>query len=257
MADTDRFAHIYLSPHLDDVALSCGGRIWQQTRVGERVAVVTVFAAAPEPDAQLSSYARGLHARWGQLKEAVQQRQEEDRQALLLLGAEPLHWPYTDCIYRRTPGGDFPYSGEEALWGEIHPSEADLVEELADRIQALPLLTRGVLYVPLAVGRHVDHRIVRQAAEGSDRPLTYYEDFPYAEDRGAVDIARAGGAWKAELLPLSQEALEAKISAIARYRSQISTFWGSTTQMVAAVRAFAKRTGSGGLAERHWRPTPP
>jgi LmbE family N-acetylglucosaminyl deacetylase len=249
--------HAYLSPHLDDVALSCGGRIWQQTRAGERAVVVTVFAAAPRPDARLSPYARELHARWGQSAEAVQSRQEEDLQALALLGAEPLHWSYTDCIYRRAPGGDFPYASEGALWGEIDPSEGSLVRELADRIGALPLLPGGTLYVPLAVGRHVDHRIVRQAAESAGRPLVYYEDYPYAEDREAVEAAMADGRWKAELLPLSQEALQRKIAAIARYRSQISTFWGGAANMAAAVRAFAERMGDGQPTERYWTPTLP
>ncbi len=38
-----RYEHIYLSPHLDDVALSCGGRIVKQRSKGENVLVVTVF----------------------------------------------------------------------------------------------------------------------------------------------------------------------------------------------------------------------
>jgi LmbE family N-acetylglucosaminyl deacetylase len=253
MLGIDRNSHFYLSPHLDDVALSCGGRIWQQARAGERVTVVTVFAGAAEPDARLSSYARELQARWGHSAEAVEKRQEEDRQALSFLGAEPLHWQYRDCIYRRTPGGEFPYAREEALWGEIHPSEAGLVRELAERIRALPL--EGTLYVPLAVGRHVDHRIVRQASEGSERPLIYYEDFPYAAGRGAVEAALADSTWQAERLPLSQEALQAKIAAITRYRSQITTFWGNTSDMAAAVRAFAERTGNDRPAERYWKPT--
>jgi LmbE family N-acetylglucosaminyl deacetylase len=255
MADSDRFTHIYLSPHLDDVALSCGGRIWQQARAGEHVAVVTVFAAAPDADAQLSPYARELHVRWGGSADAVETRQREDQRALSILGAEPLHWPYADCIYRRAPGGDFPYAGEEALWGAIHPSETTLVPELAEQLRALSLRMGGTLYAPLAVGGHVDHRIVRQAAERAERPLTCYEDFPYAEAPGAVDAALTGGEWRAELVTLSQEALEAKIAAIARYRSQISTFWGSETAMAAALRASAERTGNGRPAERYWRPT--
>jgi LmbE family N-acetylglucosaminyl deacetylase len=256
MVSTDKDTQIYLSPHLDDVALSCGGRIWQQTRAGARVVVVTVFAAAPDPHTPLSSYARELHARWGQSAAAVQRRQEEDVQALALLGAEPLHWPYMDCIYRSIPGGGVPYASEDALWGEIDPSETGLIRELAVRITALWPPSRGMLYVPLGAGRHVDHRIVRQAAERAGRSLTYYEDFPYAEDRKAVKAAMTDSGWKAELLPLSQEALEGKIAAIACYRSQISTFWGDRTHMAAAVRAFAQRTGDGTPAERYWRSTP-
>ncbi|MGD2178143.1 MAG: PIG-L family deacetylase [Anaerolineae bacterium] len=255
MVGIRRYTHVYLSPHLDDVALSCGGRIWQQARAGGHVAVVTVFAAAPEPDARLSSYARELHARWGRPGEAVEKRQEEDLQALSLLDAKPLHWPYTDCIYRRTPGGDFPYASEEALWGDIHPSDAGLIRELAERIRALPLLPEGTLYTPLGVGDHVDHRILRQAAEVSEHALTAYEDFPYAQVREAAERALANRCWESELVLLSEHALGAKIAAIACYGSQTSTFWGSTMDMAAAVRAFAERTGNGRPAERYWRPT--
>lgn len=252
MFSTGRNSHIYLSPHLDDVVLSCGGRIWQQTQAGQRALVVTVFAGVPDPGVHLSSFARELHARWEQSNGAVRTRQEEDLQALALLGAQPLHWPYTDCIYRRTPDGGFPYGSEEALWGDIHPSEGGLVHELAQRIRALPLSPRGMLYSPLAVGQHVDHRLVRQAAEAAGRPLTYYEDFPYAQDRGALAAATAFAGWKATLLPLSERALERKVAAIARYRSQISTFWGNTTAMAGALRAFAQATGAGAPAERYW-----
>jgi LmbE family N-acetylglucosaminyl deacetylase len=257
MATTDGSAHVYLSPHLDDVVLSCGGRIWQQVQTGERVLVVTVFARAPEPDPCLSSYARGLHARWGQSADAVKKRQEEDLQALSLLGAESLHWPYMDCIYRCMPGGAFLYASEEALWDHIHPSETGLVQELVDRIRALPLLTGDTLYTPLGAGGHVDHRILRQAVEGSGYALIAYEDFPYAQVQQAVERALANGRWESELVILSERALDAKIAAITCYRSQVSTFWGSTADMAAAVRAFAQRTGNGRLAERYWKPRRP
>ena len=104
------YSYVYLSPHLDDVALSCGGRVWLQAQAGARVAVVTVFAGAPEPGDGLSPFAQSLHERWEQPSGAVRMRQEEDREALSVLGAAALHWPYTDCVYRTTAGGDFAYS---------------------------------------------------------------------------------------------------------------------------------------------------
>jgi LmbE family N-acetylglucosaminyl deacetylase len=259
----DEYAHVYLSPHLDDAVLSCGGRIWQQGQAGESVAVVTVFAGAPEPDVSLSSYAQRLHARWGDSVDAVEERRKENREALALLGASVKNWPYRDCVYRRTPEGDYAYASEEALWGRIHPAEGDLVRELTGRVSALPLTLQATLYVPLAVGGHVDHRIVRRAAEefgtGHHRwSLTYYEDFPYAAEPGSVRAAGpslAEDGWEAELVPLSQEALEAKMAAIARYRSQMSTFWTDRAEMAASVRAFAERRGAGRSAEWYWRPT--
>ncbi|HRD99345.1 MAG TPA: PIG-L family deacetylase [Rubrivivax sp.] len=82
---------IYLSAHLDDAALSCGGLIHQQTRRGSVVAVVTLCAGDP-PSASFSPFAEALHARW-QLSpsEAVARRREEDHAALRGLGAGAAH----------------------------------------------------------------------------------------------------------------------------------------------------------------------
>jgi LmbE family N-acetylglucosaminyl deacetylase len=256
MSNREPALHLYLSPHFDDAVFSCGGRIWRQAQSGERVKVVTVFGGAPDPASPLSPYARELHARWGGL-EAVQQRRAEDVEALAFLGTEPIHWPYLDCIYRRAPEGDFPYASEEALWGDVHPSEAALIEELAHRIRALPLASGGRLYAPLGIGDHVDHRIVRRAAEGSGQPLTCYEDFPYAQDPRAVKAALTPDPWEPELVPLSEQALRAKVAAIACYGSQISTFWGSQDAVDATVRAFAEQTGQSEPAERYWHPVGP
>jgi len=258
MTGVNGCAHIYLSPHLDDAVLSCGGRMWQQVSGGDDVTVVTVFAGAPDPSVPFSLYAEELHARWGQPVDVVRERQEEDREALASLGVEALHWSYKDCIYRRTPESDHAYDSEEALWGRIHPADVDLIQELTSRIRALRQMSSATLYAPLAVGRHVDHRVVRRAAEGSrahdhPRALTYYEDFPYAEEPDSVIAALSGAWWREELVPLSQGALRAKTAAVAHYRSQISSFWGDRAEMEASLRAFAEKTGVGLPAERYWR----
>ncbi len=254
MVGTLRYVHVYLSPHLDDAVLSCGGRIWEQVQAKESVLVITIFAGAPQRGAALSPFARVLHARWGQASEAVEQRREEDRAALAVLGAEVVHWPYKDCIYRRTSEGDFLYDSEEALWGGVHPAEEDLLGELVDRLTELPLTPDGALYVPLGVGGHVDHQLTRRAIERARGAVTYYEDYPYAEDCASVGVALGDRRWEAEVVRLSEEALEAKIAAIACYRSQISSLWMDTMDMVGAVRSFAKRRGAGRPAERYWLP---
>lgn len=253
MTVTKQYAHVYLSPHLDDAVFSCGGRIWRQRQAGEPVLVVTVFAGVREPDAALSPYARQLHQRWGH-PAAVEERRGEDRGAMALLGAEGVHWPYIDCIYRRTCNGRFLYASEQTLWGEIDPTDQKLIAELADRMAGLPLAPEGTLCVPLGVGHHVDHRIVRRAAEGSGYTLIYCEDFPYAEDREAVEGALADGEWREERVLLSQRALDAKIAAAACYDSQVSTFWTDVGDMAASMREFAERTGGGRPAERYWVP---
>jgi hypothetical protein len=176
----------------------------------------------------------------------------EDRQAHEVIGAQAVHWRYPDCIYRRTAEGHSAYPDEEALWGPIDAADASLIRRLRDRIGALSLESSGRLFVPLAVGGHVDHRIVRMAAERCGVVLTYYEDFPYAQDAKSVTNAMGGKAWHPETVRLSDAALSAKIAAITRYSTQVSTFWESPEQMAQSVRAYAERLGAGSPAERYW-----
>jgi LmbE family N-acetylglucosaminyl deacetylase len=244
--------HLYISPHLDDATLSCGGRIWQQTQAGERVLVVTIFAGAPALDAPLSPFAQEMHARWG-LADPVAARREEDAAALALLGAEGVYWSYVDYIYRQTAEGRFLCDGEEALFGEVHPAEDALIAELVDRLRELA--QEGTIYAPLAVGHHIDHQIVRRVMKGL-AGVIYYEDYPYAAKPGMLEAALEGEQWQAELVALSQEALETKIAAIVCYGSQLTSLeWADAVDMAAAVRAFAQQTGGSELAERYWQPT--
>jgi len=240
---------------LDDVVLSCGGRIWQQAQADERVLVLTVFAGTPPPDTPLSSFAQALHALWEQPGDVTAGRRKEDRAALALLGADVVHWPYTDCIYRQSPDDGFLYPNLESLWEEIDPLEEGLVAELAARIAALPLQHGGTIYAPLGVGHHVDHQIVHRAALASGHTPACYDDFPYAGNQQAKPTTPGEGRWQAELVPLSEEAVDARVAAIACYRSQISSFWADAAEMATAVRAFAEQTGAGRPAERYWKPT--
>ena len=47
--------HVFVSPHPDDAALSCGGRIASLRDRGELVAIVTVFSGAGAPGTAVSA----------------------------------------------------------------------------------------------------------------------------------------------------------------------------------------------------------
>jgi LmbE family N-acetylglucosaminyl deacetylase len=119
-------------------------------------------------------------------------------------------------------------------------------------LAALPLAPGGTLYAPLGLGHHVDHRIVQAAVQASDLRVTYYEDFPYAEDSQELAEAVAGAYLQPEVVALTETALQAKIAAIACYASQVSTFWSDPQEMGARVRAFAESIGDGQPGERYW-----
>jgi LmbE family N-acetylglucosaminyl deacetylase len=249
---------IYLSPHLDDVVLSCGGLIHRQIRGGKRVLLVTIFAGQPAQPL-LSPFAIHLHDEWGLQANPVAARRKEDEEATRLLGAECVHLDYPDAIYR-SDGSRFLYRSEEDLFGSLHPSDLALLPLISDDLAEVHARLRATIYAPLAVGRHVDHQLVREAALLLDHngcALVFYEDYPYAEVPGAItaELSRIGvHSFTEELQELDEEDLEVKIQATAAYASQMVILFGGAETVAQRLRDYALALSPGqGPAERYWR----
>jgi LmbE family N-acetylglucosaminyl deacetylase len=238
---------IYLSPHLDDVALSCGGLLWEQTQAGEKVSVWSICAGDP-PAGAVSPFAESLHERWETPAAAWQHRRAEDLRSCLLLGASAVHFSIPDCIYRRAGAGGAPlYDSEESLWGEIHPLEAGLVKRLAGELAARLPGGAGSFHLvcPWTLGGHVDHRLTRAAAERlaqqGDVPwLWYYADYPYVLKEEALVARFAGEGLAAQIFPVSEAGLAAWQASVAAHATQISTFWPDLDAMRSAIRFFCE-----------------
>jgi hypothetical protein len=224
--------HLYLSAHLDDAVLSCGGLIHKQVQARDRVVVVTICAGDPPPG-ELSPFAQELHQRWGlEAARAVAARRAEDLRALASLGAEAFHLPTPDCIYRADSAGRHLYASEQAIFGPLNSAEHVLARRVAEKISGLVHgLGRCHLYAPLGLGQ-------QKTGEGQLASLTRTPD---------------GRELVGEAVPLEDANLAAQGQAIAHYTSQISTFWANSAEMEAALREFALRAGEGRLAERLWR----
>ena len=242
---------IYLSPHLDDVTLSCGGQLFQATNAGQRVLIVTITAGDP-PNSAVSGYAQSLHDRWALATDAVAARRAEDEDANAILGADTLHWSLPDCIYRYHPTTGAPfYVSDPDIFGAVNPAELPVVATLSEQIAALP--AHRQLYVPLTIGHHVDHQLTRLAAERAfpQAQLCYYEDYPYAQKPGALAqvIPPGDPTWQAATVPLTEAAIYAKIAAIAAFKSQFSTFFQDLADLERQIRTFTASVGG----ERLWR----
>lgn len=241
--------HVFLSPHLDDAVLSCGGMIVQLAQAGHVVQVVTVFSGDPPPGA-LTPFAQSLHQRW---QADYADRRREDRESLSMIGAGAIQWPYPEAIYRhdRETGAAL-YDSESSIFGEVHPADAPTLASIVDRLRAVD--SSAQVMAPLAAGHHVDHQIVRAAAESAAREVAYYEDYPYVESPDVRDAAMQGRGWTAEVVYLSDDDIRAKAAAIWAHRSQMSTFFSGEAEMAQRVRAYACLVGGEGRpAERVWR----
>ena len=146
---------IYLSAHLDDAVLSCGGLIYKQVKAGMEVQVWTFFAATPE----------------GKPPEHYQKRREEDMNATGLLGAKFVHFDYLDALDR----------GYARVLQPLFREDDDLILSVSNILKA-DLRPDDRVFCPLAVGKHVDHVILRLVCESLNLSgVRYYIDFPYVE----------------------------------------------------------------------------
>lgn len=261
------YHHVYLSPHFDDAALSCGGAIHRQGQAGEMVLVITICAAPPEANEPLSPFAEAMHQSWGSPGDVVATRQAEDQLAMVILGADYLRLRFTDGIYRgQARQQEWYYTSNQQLFGRVHSADRLLAGEIVEAVlEMVPAGPETTLYAPLAAGHHIDHQLASSAArqlQSHGYRLAFYEDYPYVDpvfaDRYSYPLETALAAQPPpELQPhlqlLAVENLAAKIDAIRAYRSQIAMLFESEAEMAACVRNYARQVGQGQLAERIWR----
>jgi LmbE family N-acetylglucosaminyl deacetylase len=220
----------FVSPHHDDVVLSCGEML--AARPGSQV--VTVFASGPPHVNPLPAWDFECgYFKAGDDVAAIRAR--EDAEALGLLGAAGHNLDFWPLQYRA------PKSATAARLARLLPRTADgdakLTRSVTDALgEALTALDFSACFVPLGVS-HPDHRMTAEAALHLARRMPekrwyVYEDLPYAKERadhlaGATDHVIASGfrlesvsggtADSRDAVPTS----DSKRAAVACYRSQL------------------------------------
>jgi LmbE family N-acetylglucosaminyl deacetylase len=227
--------YIYFSPHLDDAILSAGGLIADQSKAGIPVEIWTFMAGAPDGD-QLSEFAQSIHRIWGTTgaKETIQIRREEDKRAATRVGAKAVHFDFLDCMYRRGKKGEGLY--EETVFTPLHAEDEDLPAQIAQTMVAW-LKPDDIVVSQLAVGEHVDHVLVRKAAEMLKRPLVFDVDIPYLLNH-PDDLSPKTAGMKDSLQPISEISLQTWLEAIETYSSQLGSLFDNIDSMRERMRAY-------------------
>jgi len=211
----------FVSPHLDDVALSCSRLVAMQPGS----VVVTAFAGGPPAVDPLPDWDRTCGFEAGD--DVTAARRGEDAAACSLLGATFEHLGHWDEQYRRAELG---YAG---------PAGDDLVEALAaDLAGVFARSPADAWVVPLGI-HHTDHLTTARAclaaigrlagrAGADDREWYVYQELPYHlafPESVATGIGRAHAAgFQVEVAEpdLSADG-DLKRAAIDCHRSQVAT----------------------------------
>jgi LmbE family N-acetylglucosaminyl deacetylase len=245
---------VYLSAHLDDAVFSCGGLIGRQSAAGDDVEVVTVFTGDP-PVGELTPFAYELHRRWGGEGSPMGLRRAEDLVACGRLGAPVIHLGFADAIYRRSSGGQPLHPDAEAIFST--PADEDLaqIEAVVEALER-SVAREAEVYLPLAIGGHVDHVIVRRAGERLERARWYYRDVPYVLQPSPRIVEPPPSGVAEARLTLAETEIDLWGTAAGEYHSQITSFWPDIESLDADLRAYHDRGGGLILLRRTGEPSP-
>ncbi len=225
---------LFLSPHLDDAALSCGGLAARLASQGWRVTFVTLFTASvPNPQGfalhQQTSKGVPPHVDYMAL------RRREDVEAARHLGvSRVVHLPLPDAPHRG-------YTNPEALFGGILPYD-EVDQPLADHLRRLAGEERpDLILAPQAIGGHVDYRMTLRAVQRARLPgvHAFWRDVPYVMRRNAMQAQETPDApW--EIAIEITDFLRSRVQACAAYRSQLGHLFGGEARMAETLVGFAR-----------------
>jgi len=219
---------LYLSPHRDDVALSCAARLLAERSRGERILIVTLFGPGPGD---------GKGRDGGTALPSVRLRH-------LGFAHRDLGWPEARSRTPRYRSLSALAGGWDATDQEYFTQAVRLLSDLGPRSRARQV------YIPLAVGGHIDHRLTCEAGRavfqsGHGRNVFLYEERPDALVRGAVRMRL--GQLGARLPPAAAGA--AARTGLTRFLLRFHlgpASRGDLTGLVDRLRAT-------GMATRQWR----
>ena len=176
----ERYDQIYFSPHMDDVAYSCAGRILQDRAQNKSILVVTLFGNGSS--LEQSEGASGTFDQYAD-------RLTEERAAMEALDADLIWLNLPELLFRKKSLTDLVRYCLPAL---PTPERAiqDQIKEQVLRVCRDRLAEGGEIFFPLGVGFHPDHCLTFEVgralnASGEFR-VQFYEDLPYA---GVIDLA--------------------------------------------------------------------
>ena len=232
---------LFISPHLDDVAFSCGATVsWLASR-GWRCVLATAFTRSvhnPTGFALACQTDKGLPVD----VDYMALRRQEDAACGQALGTEAVRWlDFAEAPHRG-------YDTAAQLFAPPHMGDS-VVEPLSQALSALCReLQPAITFAPLALGAHVDHVQLQRAvrlAVGAQAPVAWYRDMPYAMragDDAGCDAGSDAGSANASVA-LGDRHLQAKLDGCACYGSQLGFQFGGVQDMREALTSFAQAEG--------------
>lgn len=183
-----KYECVFVSPHQDDVILSCGSLLRGLTGKVS-ITVINVFTAAHKKPYTFSakrflSYSNG----YSDARELYKEREKEDKEVFSQLAIKPINLGLEDALFRRRnkrtiigniiPEFDHLYLTYQ--WHIIKSVAANdpAILQLKKRLESFKK-KKTLIFAPYGIGNHADHVIVRKVCEQLFDTYILYSDFPY------------------------------------------------------------------------------
>ncbi|MGH9448890.1 MAG: PIG-L deacetylase family protein, partial [Terriglobia bacterium] len=253
---------VVIEPHMDDAALSMGGRLLH--RRGQcRITILSVVKWT-----NFTTYLL-LGRNVLSVRDVTDLRQKESALAARLLGVEYRCLDWTDAPLRFWPAEPWSpamaerFKATPQAFVNLAPNPQDVRSLAGTLAENLKALAPDELWIPMGLGDHIDHRTTRSAclmvlAEARQQfeglPVSLYEEVPYAGASGhASQIAAALARCGSHLVRATEDitdAFEEKLRLVSVYASQFKPSY-----IDAVIRRFAESEGgrAGKFAEAYHR----
>lgn len=227
---------LFISPHLDDVAFSCGGTLLRLAeRPQFRVVLCTIFTASVENPA---GFALRCQTDKGIAPEVdyMALRRAEDKAFAAFAGVkETRHLNHREAPHRG-------YHSPNDLFAGIRPDDEVWEAVRADLAALEAEFQPVVVFAPLGLGNHVDHlQTIRAVLRVYlARRVLWYRDTPYAiRSPSARPSALVPPAVQCpSRVPLNEAILARKIDGCCLYASQINFQFGGPAGVRDKLIAF-------------------
>lgn len=252
---------LVVSPHLDDGILSCGPYISKCIRSGDNVTILTVFSGSIDA-AILPPLAKWFHSICGLEDDAMEIRRFEDQKACTVVNANYIHLNLHECLYRLDEEGHPRYTIEESIFCSDASNEQDIIDLICLMLSEHGNLNEfDEILIPLGIGRHVDHLIVRKALENlvtadnlDQKKILYYEDTPYVctnkDKHWKNDLAYN---LKAYNYNINSKEFIMYLRALNCYKSQVFMLWAGKKEMLTQLKEYYLRGRTTALIGTFWK----
>ena len=113
--------------------------------------------------------------------------------------------------------------------------------------------------LPLSIGNHIDHLLVRNSVEalrdGRNINLGYYENFPYVYvNKESTWVSKLTSGLTPQVIEVSPKESAKRLAAINCYRSQLDMLWEDNSDKISQMNSVYERYGKkyGGKVVRLW-----